>query len=91
MNTQVSVGPSSIIGYGLTLIGAVLTAVLGVEGGEHFISPELVAILTTVAGVTTNLGRQYQAAQVPAPSVVEEAAWAPPIPAEAEQSVPPAV
>jgi hypothetical protein len=57
---KVSVGPATYIGYGLTAIGLVATGIAAVEK-ELAGSGKWLAILTIVAGVLTNLGRQMQA------------------------------
>lgn len=58
---NVPVGLGTIVGYALTAIGVAVTAILAVEGGTHVLSPNTVAVLTTVAGVATTLGRMLQA------------------------------
>lgn len=72
MNTDVPVGPATIVGYGLTLIGAALTT--WASAAIHpAISAEVLLIVTIAAGVLTNLGRQLQSGKLPAlPSDEEE-------------------
>lgn len=60
MNTQVPVGPASIVGYLLTALGTAATA-WAAASGHPAISPEVLLIVTFTAGLLTNLGRQLQA------------------------------
>lgn len=71
MNTQVPVGPASIVGYLLTTLSAAATA--WASASTHpAISPEALLIVTIAAGVLTNIGRQLQAPTPFLPSNEEE-------------------
>lgn len=58
---NVSVGISTKVGYGLTLIGAALTA-WATAASHPGVSPETLLIVTIVAGMVTSFGRMLQAA-----------------------------
>jgi hypothetical protein len=61
---NVPVGPATYVGYLLTLLGGAATA--WASASTHpAIGAETLLIVTIVAGVLTNLGRQFQAAHLP--------------------------
>jgi hypothetical protein len=95
---KVSVGLGTIVGYGLAALGAIATAWATSEGASSHISPALLAVVTTVAGLGTTLGRQYQGGKalegVPPPTAelptdAQEQEAPPPPPASVLASVPP--
>lgn len=67
MNTQVPVGPSSVLGWVGAAAGIVTTAVLSLSEHAVLLSGpgKWAAILGTVSLVGTGLGRQFQAAHLP--------------------------
>lgn len=69
MNTNVPVGPATIVGYALALLGGAATAWASASG-HPAISAEVLLIVTIAAGVLTNLGRQLQAPKGQAPPEV---------------------
>lgn len=88
MKTNVSVGLGTLVGYGLTMLGAAGAAWATAEGASAHIAPGLLAVLTVVSGTLTTLGRMYQAAQGSEPASEVPVA---PAPAVFESVPPPAV
>ena len=62
---NVKVGISSIVGYVLTGVGIVATAVVAAE--HEWQQGKWVAILTAITAISTNLGRMLQAATASPP------------------------
>lgn len=56
------VGPASIVGYLLTLLGGGATSWASASANPA-ISPTTLLIVTVAAGILTNIGRQIQAAK----------------------------
>jgi hypothetical protein len=61
--TKVPIGPATIVGYVLTALGAAGAGLASIEGTTG--TAKWLAILSVIAGVATNLGRQLQAARAP--------------------------
>jgi hypothetical protein len=66
MNTDVAIGPSSLLGWLGALAGVVTTAVLSLSEHAALLSGpgKWSAVLATVSLVGTGLGRQFQAAHL---------------------------
>lgn len=74
---NVPFGPASVVGYILTALGALGTALAAAEG-ELSGHGKWLAILTAVTGVATNLGRQLQAPKTGVAHVLPPITAAPP-------------
>lgn len=74
MNTQVPIGPSSVLGWVSAAAGIITTAVLSLSEHATLLSGpgKWGAILATVSLVATGLGRQFQAAHLPVEAKVAD-------------------
>jgi hypothetical protein len=85
MNTNVTVGPATIVGYVLSAVAAAGAALAAVEGS--LAGPgKWLAILSVITAVATNLGRQLQA--VPALSSALTVETQPPVLADNSKLAP---
>jgi hypothetical protein len=76
MNTQVPVGPSSVLGWVGAFAGILTTAVLSLTEHAALLSGpgKWAAILGTISLVGTGLGRQFQAAHLPQEAAIANGA-----------------
>ena len=67
MNTNVPIGPSSVLGWLAAAAGLLTTVVQSIENNGALVSGpgKWPAILGVVVLAATNLGRQFQAARLP--------------------------